>query len=181
MFCPRCSQEQVSEEVRFCPRCGFQLGVVKMLLTEGEAGGAEAVPEKQSFVRSLRKRDLTIGTMLMFVVAFFVSAITVDLPRSHSGRILFLVVGWFLLALLINAAPLLRYLFGPGAPEHASKAAPPKSATARGELSSTAPRTLPPQRFAPETVLGARPANTAEVLQPPSVTEQTTNLLNDRK
>ena len=26
MFCPRCSQEQISEETKFCSRCGLSLG-----------------------------------------------------------------------------------------------------------------------------------------------------------
>jgi hypothetical protein len=28
MFCPHCGQEQISEEIRFCPRCGFLLADV---------------------------------------------------------------------------------------------------------------------------------------------------------
>ncbi len=28
MFCPRCSQEQVSEDIKFCSRCGFPLALV---------------------------------------------------------------------------------------------------------------------------------------------------------
>jgi uncharacterized membrane protein YvbJ len=36
MYCPRCNQQQASDEVSFCTRCGFQLGVVKELLaTDG--------------------------------------------------------------------------------------------------------------------------------------------------
>ena len=32
MHCPRCGQQQISNETRFCSRCGFQLGVVSELL-----------------------------------------------------------------------------------------------------------------------------------------------------
>lgn len=32
MFCPRCSQEQVSEITKFCSRCGFPLGLVAEVL-----------------------------------------------------------------------------------------------------------------------------------------------------
>ena len=179
MFCPRCSQEQVSDEVRFCPRCGFQLGVVRMLLAEGPTPEAPAAPQKVSFIRSLRKRDLTIGAMLMFVVAFMVAVVTVDLPPSHSAPILMLAVAWFLLSLLINAGPLFRYLFGAGAPEGEGKASLTQKAPARGEVAAGAQRSLPRSYAQPGGALNARPANTAEVVQPPSVTEQTTNLLND--
>ena len=32
MYCPRCSQQQVSEETKFCSRCGLPLGLVSELL-----------------------------------------------------------------------------------------------------------------------------------------------------
>ena len=35
MYCPRCSQQQVSEETKFCSRCGFPLGLVSELLAHG--------------------------------------------------------------------------------------------------------------------------------------------------
>ena len=35
MHCPRCGQQQVSEQTKFCSRCGFQLGLVSELLANG--------------------------------------------------------------------------------------------------------------------------------------------------
>ncbi len=35
MHCPRCGQQQVSEETKFCSRCGFQLAIVTELLANG--------------------------------------------------------------------------------------------------------------------------------------------------
>jgi len=35
MFCPRCSQQQVSEETKFCSRCGFPLGLVAEITANG--------------------------------------------------------------------------------------------------------------------------------------------------
>jgi len=35
MHCPRCGQQQISEETRFCSKCGFQLGLVSELLIHG--------------------------------------------------------------------------------------------------------------------------------------------------
>lgn len=32
MFCPQCGHRQVSDETRFCPRCGLSLGLVTELL-----------------------------------------------------------------------------------------------------------------------------------------------------
>ncbi|MCY7347318.1 MAG: zinc ribbon domain-containing protein [Pyrinomonadaceae bacterium] len=35
MYCPRCSQQQVSEETKFCSRCGFPLGLISEILSHG--------------------------------------------------------------------------------------------------------------------------------------------------
>lgn len=35
MHCPRCGQQQVSDQTKFCSRCGFQLGLVAELLMNG--------------------------------------------------------------------------------------------------------------------------------------------------
>ncbi len=35
MYCPRCSQLQISEETKFCSRCGFPLGLVTEILAHG--------------------------------------------------------------------------------------------------------------------------------------------------
>src|SRR5215217_6050387 len=35
MHCPRCGQQQISDQTKFCSRCGFQLGLVSELLENG--------------------------------------------------------------------------------------------------------------------------------------------------
>ena len=36
VFCPRCGQEQISNEIRFCSRCGFLMtGIAEVVLTGG--------------------------------------------------------------------------------------------------------------------------------------------------
>jgi len=32
MYCPKCSQQQISDNIRYCSRCGFPLNVVVDLL-----------------------------------------------------------------------------------------------------------------------------------------------------
>jgi hypothetical protein len=34
MHCPRCGQQQISDQTKFCSRCGFQLGLVSELSRE---------------------------------------------------------------------------------------------------------------------------------------------------
>ena len=35
MFCPQCGQQQVSEEIKFCSRCGLPLGVISETVAQG--------------------------------------------------------------------------------------------------------------------------------------------------
>jgi hypothetical protein len=35
MHCPRCGQQQVSEEIKFCSRCGFPLGLISEVVSHG--------------------------------------------------------------------------------------------------------------------------------------------------
>src|SRR5512141_1778209 len=35
MHCPSCGQQQVSEDIKFCSRCGFPLGLVSEILAHG--------------------------------------------------------------------------------------------------------------------------------------------------
>src|ERR687892_297233 len=79
MYCPQCGQQQVSDEVRFCPRCGFQLGSVTGLLVTGgvipasEAGYAE--PGQTPRQKGIRQGMLMmlIGLVLTPVLAVILS------------------------------------------------------------------------------------------------------------
>jgi hypothetical protein len=174
MFCPKCSQEQVSDETRFCSRCGFQLNVVKALLTED---GLPQSAEIQKPDRSLRKRDLTIGAGLMFVAAFIVAVLTVSLPPNHSARILFLIVAWLALSLLINIKPLFQYFVrGENTVKDDKNYLSAKPASNLFSQAEGQHAALPTTQSIPADVM-IRSANTAEIMPPPSVTESTTNLL----
>lgn len=174
MFCPKCSQEQVSDETRFCSRCGFQLNVVKALLANDDSPQTAEI-QKQD--RSLRKRDLTIGAALMFFFAFWVAAITIDMPPSHSARIFFLVIVWLALSLLINIKPIIQY-FVRGDNSASSDNISPSKLTSQFQAKKQNAALPSAQSIPADFVMPA--ANTAEMVQPPSVTESTTNLL-DKK
>ncbi|HYG80061.1 MAG TPA: hypothetical protein VD861_06720, partial [Pyrinomonadaceae bacterium] len=104
MYCPRCSQQQASEEVRFCSRCGFQLGVVKELLAQTEAPAPEPA-EPLPPARGLRRRDVTVGALLMFVVALVVVLIPDTTPPPvRDGQLVLTVALFVALTLFINFA-----------------------------------------------------------------------------
>jgi hypothetical protein len=168
MFCPKCSQEQVSDELRFCSRCGFRLGVVKALLVNDAASGdGDARPLKRPF----NKRDASIGASLMFLLALLIAAITVGLPPAHSAPILLLLVAWPLLVLLINIKPILRYFVKGDAGMDERSASP--ALRARFKQPLPAPQSIPTDLYIPKA------PDTADMSVPRSVTEGTTNLLKD--
>ncbi|HEV7893692.1 MAG TPA: zinc ribbon domain-containing protein [Pyrinomonadaceae bacterium] len=166
MFCPRCGQQQVSGEVRFCSRCGLSLASVPALVAGFEspapAGGAARS------VRSKKRKRIRRGAQIMFFSAvlfpiFFGLAIAVDEPGPLiiPATVFFAGLAWLLYSVLFGE-------------EEAQESAE----GARGDLreSRNAP-SLPPATFVPASGFGARPAHTADMAQPPSVTEQTTKLL----
>jgi hypothetical protein len=110
----------------------------------------------------------------MFLFAFIVAAITVDMPSSHSSRILLLIVAWLVLSLLINIKPMIQYFL------RAETSTPADdfslSKTVSGFVSRNK-KSLPEAHSIPASDFVASSVNTAEMLKPPSVTERTTNLL----
>jgi len=175
MFCPKCSQQQVSDETRFCSRCGFQLNVVKALLVNDDMLQTQNT-EIQKPDRSLRKRDLTIGAFLMFILALIGAALIIELPPFHSARIIIVVLAWVALTLLINIKPIIRYFL------QADSSGKDTSTTETFSNLSTKIKhaALPSSHSIPAEDLIMPSINTAEMVSPPSITEQTTNLL-DKK
>ena len=104
MFCPQCGHQQVSNETRFCSRCGLSLTLMTHLL-------ANSKDKLQQEKRELTGIGLMIGAILM-LMNFLIVFGTVTLP--HLGNSVFLwiwisfvvsslVVGGFGLANLIRS------------------------------------------------------------------------------
>jgi hypothetical protein len=70
MFCPQCGQQQVSEETRFCSRCGFLLVGVADLVARGGA-----TPDHLDQTISPRKRGLKQG-LFIFLLTFLFAPLT---------------------------------------------------------------------------------------------------------
>lgn len=165
MFCPRCGQQQVSGEVRFCSRCGLSLASVPALL----AGFEAAPPEGASRLARWKKRkQIRRAAKLMFVSfvlfpIFFGLAIAVDGPGPLivPAMVFFAGLAWLLYFVLFGE-------------DNAQESAEKGREFFRESRTSPS---LPPATFVPAAGFGARHANTADMAQPPSVTEQTTKLL----
>ena len=62
MFCPKCSEAQVSEDVHFCKRCGFRLEAVQDLIASDAI-----LSESRADGLLPRQKDISIGAGLMFI------------------------------------------------------------------------------------------------------------------
>lgn len=187
MYCPKCSQQQASDEVRFCSRCGFQLGVVKELLTQTEATVPTMVePLPPAPIRGLRKRDVTVGAALMYVISVALIIISSPIPPLRNDQIFVLTILFAALALFVNfITPLLRAvnkLFGEENKTSGRAGIPRPQAVPDLSTQVSAHRgELPPARSVPAGLFNSPRVNTAEMLQPPSITEHTTNLLDNKR
>ena len=183
MYCPVCSQQQVSEEMNFCARCGFPLGGVRELIAAG--GGAVVVPagraaEAQEGCRpSLRRRGVRKGAWIM--LSCLPQLLVVGLLTGVDEEFAVLA----LLPLLCFVVGLARLLYGAFFGERAAHAktdaSQPRSAPATPALRGAAARApeLPPGWGQPVEGFTAQRVDTAEMVRPPSVTENTTRLLDE--
>ena len=181
MYCPKCSQQQPSDNIRFCLRCGFQMNAVKALLVNDNTSLSES-PESNAPDRSLRKRDMTVGALLMFVFALIVAAITVSMPPAHSARILGLVVAWLVLTVLLNISSIIRFFFNGSSSTQKDDSSSEIISSLSSKLENNGQsNALPPAQSIPVNDFVTEGLTTAEMVQPPSVTEKTTNLLNNNQ
>jgi len=176
MFCPQCAQQQVSETVRYCSRCGFLLEGVSAVIA---SGGQLPMRYVQSASRELspRSKGVRQGALLMLstiLIVPIVAILTVNLNILPH-----IVIP--LAAIFCFVGGLLRMLYAlmmedANAPiDHGQLGAyaPPPAAQLEGHR----PIASAQASFNPAQAWRPRP-NTAEIMTPPSVTENTTRLLN---
>ena len=178
MFCPQCGQQQAPGSVRFCSRCGFPLDGVLQLLSSGGLlpvyGGDPEGPKEMS----PRKKGVRQGAMLLLIGIILVPILGLLAGYSNSA---FPEILTGLAALICFLGGPLRMLyaavFEEGAPNpfhdrpyvHAPMPQPQFNPQVRNAA-------LPPASVQPGLGWRQRP-NTAELANPPSVTENTTRLL----
>lgn len=176
MYCPNCSQQQLSEELRFCPRCGFPLSAVRELIATGGVP-AEREPEGGRLspaFRGVRKGVWVIlAGVLMTLIVGLMAAADDDFAVLLLLPALCFVVGFVRVlygVFLENRAPRGKK---DGEQPQVPSARPPQPISAARNLE------LPPVQVPPTTAFTERRVKTAEIVQPPSVTENTTRLLDE--
>jgi hypothetical protein len=166
MYCPKCGLQQTSEAIRFCSRCGQSLAG----LTQYLSGNAVLVTPDTPAGRALspRRKSMKHGTKVMFASGvmtpiFFLFCFLVDGPAPLLFPLTVFLVG---LAITLYA----RLFLETAAP---ISYAPPQV----GFVPTTEYNALPQgvnQGFAAG---GNEQIRTSELVQPNSVTENTTRLL----
>ena len=176
MFCPQCGQQQVNGIIRFCSRCGFPLDGVMQLLSNGGSLPVYRTPDEPVPV-SARRKGIKQGGLLFLSGAVLVPILGIFASYSGSG---FLEILTGLAAIMCFLGGVMRMLFAAvfeeGAPKPVRMYGPPPMHLPQQFAPHAPSPALPPPPARPQPTSWRRP-NTAELVNPPSVTENTTRLL----
>jgi hypothetical protein len=183
MFCPQCGQQQLSDAVRFCSRCGFQLGAVSMLLTSGGVPSMSTAAQESAYVESPKRKGLRQGGVLFLFGIFLIPMFAILHELIGTPDKLPLIGVLFFLAGLLRLVYALIFEDGPlrrkGAQAQVTYMAQPAQgqfgATGRAAGELPQGQSIPAQNYAPPRM------NTSEFGYQPSVTESTTRLLDEQR
>ncbi len=169
MYCPQCSQQQISDELRFCSRCGFPLDSLAKLVA---ASGTLPILEEEAgkLVHSPRRKGVQQGTILVFISILLLPLVDV-IGRPYHEVLLFM----FLLGGILRTLYALAFQEGAlyKSRKHKERIAPSQVGA------NTSGYALPPSQVAPLN-FGERRVETAEMFKlPDSITENTTKLLDE--
>jgi len=183
MFCPRCGQEQTSNETRFCSRCGFLMTGVGALVANDGILEALSV-SKSGKVDTPRRRGIKKG-LFIFMLAFLVVPLLAILTLMVGAQEPFAVV---IALILLVAGGLLRVAYAMMFESSEPTGQSVEQAvyeTAQNVLSgSRNQNALPPQQSIPtSSYMPPKQGNWRETndLEPSSVTDPTTKLLKEEK
>ncbi len=179
MHCPTCGQRQINDNIRFCSRCGFLLSDVAEIVANN------GISPYKTFSRlaptdSPRKRGVKQGGMVMLVglllivpiisilmpfMGFPVFAIPISAVLSLMGGLLRMIYAW---------------MFESGDPTFpAAQTIPTLTQNQTVPKSLPENQTIPTDVYVPPSQGGWMTTN--NLVEPPSVTESTTKLLQKEK
>lgn len=177
MFCPQCCQKQISEDIKFCSRCGFELELVSNLIAhDGE------LPQLIELLKSnkrLTKRMNTLFGMSVWLVAAFLFNLLAVIGAGSANEIIMASVGLlFGLFIMILSAPSLKDLRlkaqmrGNSSQDknQAQKKFKAENAESILQMSESSQDYIAPNFYLKRNTTG-------ELIQPPSVVEETTKFL----
>jgi hypothetical protein len=169
MYCLRCGQEQISDQMKFCSRCGLQLTGLAQWLASG--GMPPPHHERPTSLTSPRRKGIRRGAKLMFLSAVLFPLVLVLSLAIDEGAPMIVPILIFFISLVLM---LYARLF--------SSPSPIKSQQVQTPGLNAIPQAgaLPPASNIPmhgPGNLAGQQVRTNELAHPPSVTEHTTKLL----
>lgn len=184
MYCPQCGQEQISQELRFCSRCGLPTNLVTEIVNNGGTLPqlAELDKDKSWLTRNFGLK-ISLSWFVLFILFFVPLAAVFISPRNNNDLIPLLVLIGFVGGILIAV---FSFLFLTNEPKNKLSASLNQNETAQSlnlAGNQQGKNALPPQQSIPVSDFVAPSVNTwktpetGDLVQPSSVTEETTKLL----
>ena len=179
MHCPSCGQQQVSNETKFCSRCGMPLGLVSELLVHGGFLPQLAALDKKKKSIFTKKNGVVFGVFWFIFFTMFSTAFLgiINAPDELVGLVA--ITGVFGAMMIVLAS----LIFLPS-----SKVGIPFSQQYQpGQMPQgiygANQQALPPQQSIPVSAYAPRSGTWRDTndLEPTSVTENTTRLLNEEE
>ena len=169
MFCPKCSQAQSSDEMRYCSRCGFPLETVTLLLNnDGVLPTQQANPNRRSHRSRVATESLILNIFswaIAMICTFWFDAHGIYEGVAKIGAFTFFMLGFIGLFRFLYA-----FLF--------LKMDPVETKRMAQSIKEAKPAQLPPSQTVPISDIPRR-SNTREMAPQPSVTENTTRFLEE--
>ena len=170
MYCPNCGQQQLSDEMKFCSRCGLALsGLVEWLSGGGVPAKREGETQLETW--SPRRKGIRRAAKLMFFSGVLVPVfLVVSFIFDEGGPMIIPFVVFFVSLVMLLYARLFS-----------DKIAPVKGETPQGSYLAPNPTraSLPPPTNMPIAGVGRQQIGTKEMAERPSVTEHTTRMLDN--
>ena len=167
MYCPRCSQEQVLEDVKFCSRCGLPLAfVADALANDGLPSARLTAPFKK---KKLTRRSGSIFALLWFLFFVVLMAPLVGLDNDDDALVMLIfgVAGSFIMIVV-------SFLLLENAPNQNAETDRLKNLSQKNQAALPPQQSIPAGAYVPSA--GANWRDTNDLVQP-SVTDNTTKLL----
>ena len=179
MFCPQCGQQQTSGAVRFCSRCGFQLGGVSGLLASGGVVTPSGSAQENVYFDSPRRKGMRQGGVMLLFGIFLMPMFAILHELIGSPDKLPLIGVLFFMGGLLRLIYALA--FEEGSYRRRAMNAPNAYAPGQFGAGGYGAGELPPAQGATAQTYVPPRVNTSEIAYRPSVTESTTRLLDEQK
>ncbi|MDQ6786101.1 MAG: zinc ribbon domain-containing protein [Acidobacteriota bacterium] len=181
MFCPRCSQEQISEETKFCSRCGFSLELVSEFL-RNDGFSPELTDTNKTKKWLTRKNGLWFSLFWFMFFALILTPIIGGVAHADALALSCMITGIMGGIVLLIAS----FAFLKPEPKDTEKFNQELASNNIKNLHQSQQTALPPQHTQPaqnyvSPANSWKAPNTGEMFQPQSVTEVTTRLLKKEK